>query len=109
MTTLAFRTPVGGIAIPAGISQQLGRVDVGRFAKVRVVVDERGGSPSGVTVRLVITEGGEVLAELDSLALDETSQRTRIYDLPGSMLTVVADTNETTGTDALDVLIYGSD
>jgi hypothetical protein len=32
-TTLAFRTPVGGVAIPAGQSKQLGKVDVSPYAK----------------------------------------------------------------------------
>ena len=56
-TTLAFRTPVGGVSIPAGQSKQLGIVDVHSFSQIRVVADERAGSPTGITIRLTITEG----------------------------------------------------
>ena len=56
-TTLAFRTPVGGVSVPAGQSKELGSVDVHNFSKIRVVADERIGSPTGVTIRLTITEG----------------------------------------------------
>ena len=58
-TTLAFRTPVGGVSIPAGQSKQLGTVDVHSFSQIRVVADERVGSPTGITIRLTITEGNE--------------------------------------------------
>jgi hypothetical protein len=109
MTSLAFRTPIGGVAIPAGISQNLGRVDVGRFAKVRVVIGEKTNVPSGVKVRLAFTEGREVLFDLDSLELKDCSQLTMTYEVPGSILTVLADTCERVGTDGLDVLIYGSE
>ncbi len=33
-TTLAFRTPVGGVTIPAGQSKQLGAVDVSPYSKI---------------------------------------------------------------------------
>ncbi|MGA8758480.1 MAG: hypothetical protein WB611_19560 [Stellaceae bacterium] len=40
-TTLAFRTPVGGVSVPTGQSKELGSVDVHNFSKIRVVADER--------------------------------------------------------------------
>jgi type III secretion protein HrpB1 len=108
-TTLAFRTPVGGVAIPAGQSKELGIVDVHNFSKIRVVADERVGSPTGLNIRLTITEGNELVAQLDVLSLAPHSQITRVYDVPGKMLTVFADAvGGGAGNDGLDVLIYGN-
>ena len=39
-TTLAFRTPPGGVSIPAGQSKQLGTVDIAPYERIRVVTDE---------------------------------------------------------------------
>ena len=57
-TKLAFRTPPGGVVIPAGQSKELGAVDVSPFERIRVVADERVGSGTGINIRLTITEGG---------------------------------------------------
>ena len=55
-TKLAFRTPPGGVVIPAGQSKELGAVDVSPFERIRVVADERVGSGTGINIRLTITE-----------------------------------------------------
>lgn len=107
-TTLAFRTPAGAVSIPAGQSKQLGVVDVSPFSQIRVVADERVGSGTGVSIRLTITEGNELVAQLDILSLSPHSQVTRVYDVPGTKLTVFADAVGGSGKDAVDVLIYGS-
>jgi type III secretion protein HrpB1 len=107
-TVLAFRTPQGGVSIPAGQSKQLGTVDVATFEQIRVVADERAGSGSGINIRLTITEGNELVAQLDVLHLTPHSQVTRVYDVPGTKLTVFADAAGGTGSDGIDVLIYGS-
>jgi hypothetical protein len=108
-TTLAFRTPVGGVSIPAGHSQELGSVDVHNFSKIRVVADERVGSATGMNIRLTITEGSELVAQLDVLSLAPHAQVTKVYDVPGRKLTVFADAvGGGSGNDGLDVLIYGS-
>jgi type III secretion protein HrpB1 len=104
---LAFRTPPGGVSIPAGTSKQLGQVDVVPYERIRVVTDERAGSGSGVTIRLTITEGDELVAQLDVLNLTPHSQVTRVYEVPGTKLTVFADALGGEGTDGLDFLIYG--
>jgi hypothetical protein len=106
--TLAFRTPVGGVSLPAGQSKQLGTVDVHHFSKIRVVADERVGSPSGLQIRLTITEGTELVAQLDVLTLSPHSEVTRVYDVPGRALTVFADAGTGSGSDGFDVLIYGA-
>jgi type III secretion protein HrpB1 len=107
-TTLAFRTPVGGVAIPAGQSKNLGAVDVSPYSKIRVVTDERAGSGSGINVRLTITEGNELVAQLDVLHLLPHSQVTRVYDVPATKLTLFADAIAGQGSDGMDLLIYGS-
>jgi len=107
-TKLAFRTPPGGVSIPAGQSKQLGVVDVSSFSKIRVVCDERVGSPTGVGIRLTMTEGSELVAQLDNLRLSPHSQITREYEVPGTKLTVFADAMGGSGSDGVDVLIYGA-
>lgn len=106
-TVLAFRTPPGAVSVPAGQSKQLGVVDVAPYERIRVVADERVGSGTGIAVRLTITEGNELVAFLDVLHLTPHAQVTRVYEVPGTKLTVAADALGGTGTDALDVLIYG--
>jgi hypothetical protein len=79
-TKLAFRTAPGAVSIPAGQTKQLGTVNVGPFERIRVVADERTGSGVGVTVRLTIMEGSELVAQLDTISLTAKSQVTRVYD-----------------------------
>jgi hypothetical protein len=107
-TKLAFRTPLGGVSIPAGQSKQLGIVDVSGFSKVRVVADERVGSGTGISIRSTITEGTELVAQLDVLTLTPHSQVTKVYDVPGTKLTIFADAMGGSGTDGVDVLVYGA-
>ena len=106
-TTLAFRTPPGGVSIPAGQSKQLGTVDIAPYERIRVVTDERVGSGSGLSIRLTITEGNELVAQLDTLHLTPHAQVTRVYEVPGTKLTIFADAAAGTGTDSVDVLVYG--
>ena len=83
-------------------------MDVGPYDQIRVVADERVGSGSNVQIRLTITEGSELVAQLDTFALSPESQVTRVYDVPATKLTIFADAVSGTGTDAFDVLVYGS-
>ena len=108
-TKLAFRTPPGAVPIPVGQTKTLGVVDVHDFNQIRVVADERAGSAGQVVVRLTITEGNELVAQLDVLTLQPHSQVTRVYDTPGVSLTVFADAvGGGQGQSSVDVLIYGS-
>jgi hypothetical protein len=107
-TSLAFRTPQGGISVPAGQSKELGIVDVSKYSQIRVVADERVGSGSGISIRLTITEGNELVAQLDVLSLLPHSQITRVYPVPGTKLSIFADALGGNGSDALDVLVYGA-
>ena len=108
-TTLAFRTPAGAVPIPVGGSKTLGVVDVHAFNQIRVVADERVGSAGPVVIRLTITEGNELVAQLDTFTLQPHSQLTRVYEVPSTKLTVFADAiSGGTGQSSVDVLIYGS-
>ncbi len=108
-TVLAFRTPSGAVSIPVGSSRQLGRVTVSPYSQIRLVADERVGSPTNVRLRLTITEGNELVAQLDTPTLAPRSQLTTVYAVPGTTLTVFADAlGSGSGSDAVDVLIYGN-
>ncbi len=109
-TVLAFRTAVGAVSFPDNSSQTLGSVDVSPYSQIRVVADERVGSAGNVTIRLTITEeGGELVAQLDTLTLSPDSQVTNVYAVPGTTLTVFADgSGASADSDAVDVLIYGN-
>jgi type III secretion protein HrpB1 len=59
-------------------------------------------------LRLTFTEGEELVAQLDTILLTPHSQLTRVYDVPGTQLSLYADCVGAVGTNAsLDVLIYG--
>src|SRR5262249_17104613 len=108
-TSLAFRTPAGAVSIPVGQSKTLGTVDVHPFERIRVVADERAGSAGPVVIRLTITEGNELVAQLDTLTLQPHAQVTRVYEAPGTKLSVFADALPGgSGTSSVDGLIYGS-
>jgi type III secretion protein HrpB1 len=107
-TKLVFITPPGAVVIPAGHSKQLGVVDVSPFSKIRVVADERGGSGTGVNIRLIMMEGSMSVAPLDVLSLTPHSHTTKVYDVPGTKLTICADAIGGTGSDGVDVLVYGA-
>ena len=83
-------------------------MDVAAFERIRVVADERAGSGTSLSVRLTITEGNELVAQLDVLHLTAHSEVTRVYEVPGTKLTIFADAAGGTGNDGVDVLVYGS-
>jgi hypothetical protein len=107
---LAFRTPPGGETIQAGHMKDLEVVDTSRFDKIRLVADERIGSTCNVQVRLTITEGKELVAFLDQIMLTPHAQVTRVYDVPGTHITVSIDgvpSHNANAKGTVDVLIYG--
>jgi hypothetical protein len=105
---LAFRTQVGAITIPGGQTKLLGVVDVSMYDRIRLVADERIDSTANIILRLTFTEGEELVAQLDTVLLTPHSQMTRVYEVPGTQLSVYADSVGATGTKgSVDVLIYG--
>jgi type III secretion protein HrpB1 len=107
-TSLAFRTAPGSITIPVGQSKTLGTVDVHSFERIRLVADERVGSAGPVVIRVTLTEGNELVAQLDTLTLQPHSQQTKVYETPGTKLTIFADATGASGSSSVDVLVYGS-
>jgi type III secretion protein HrpB1 len=105
---LAFRTQVGAITIPGGQTKLLGVVDVSMYDRIRLVADERIDSTANIILRLTFTEGEELVAQLDTVLLTPHSQMTRVYEVPGTQLSVYADSVGAAGTKgSVDVLIYG--
>ncbi len=105
---LAFRTQVGAVTIPGGQTKLLGVVDVSMYDRIRLVTDERIDSTSNIILRMTFTEGEELVAQLDTVLLTPHSQVTRVYDVPGTKLSIYADSVGAAGTQgSLDVLIYG--
>jgi hypothetical protein len=108
LSRLIFRTPAGAATVPAGTSKMLGVADVSPCSSIRVVAAERTGSVTGMSIRLTITEGNELVAQLDTLSLTPRSQVTQVYQVPATRLTIYADALAGTGNDAIDLLVYGS-
>lgn len=128
-TFLAFRTPAGGASLQVGQTKTLGTIDVSPYRKIRVVVNEHADSPTGIQVTLTLTEGSEQIAPLDTIFVTRPlpirmspgslsaipasllpSQSSRIYEVPGTTLTITATAlGPGSGTDLIDLFIYGAD
>jgi type III secretion protein HrpB1 len=106
-TTLAFRTPPGGVKIQPGKTTQLGVVDVHNFNEIRLVCDERVGSGANCVIRFTIMDGSELVAQLDTITLTPHSQITKTYNVPGVKLGIFADAIGT-GEAGVDVLVFGN-
>ena len=48
------------------------------------------------------------MAQLDVLTLTPHTQVTKVYEVPGAKLTIFADALGGSGSDGVDVLIYGA-
>jgi hypothetical protein len=103
-TVLAFRTPSGGVAISASESKELGVVDVGSFEWIRVVAAFHDTQRFSCVVRLMITEGAVLVAKLGEL---RPNAQTGVYQVPGTKLTIFADSG-ITDPGRVEVLVYGS-
>jgi hypothetical protein len=91
-----------------GQTIELGTVEVNEFQKVRLVCDERIGSTCNILVRMTIMEGNELVALLDQVLLTPHAQTTRVYDVPGTQLSISIDGIGAANTQgAVDVLLYG--
>lgn len=105
---LAFRTKPGAETVKGGESKELGIVETSRFDKIRLVCDERIGSTCNVVVRLTFMEGNELVAFLEHLLLTPHAQMTRVYDVPGTKISIAIDGVGAPNTQgSVDVLIYG--
>jgi type III secretion protein HrpB1 len=110
-TTLAFNTPPVAVSIPAGKSHDLGTVDVHTFDRIRVLADQRPGSAASAVILLYLLadKGALTVGLLDTLTLKAGDQITKVYETPGTMLSIVAILNGASGSTAgVDVWVWGS-
>jgi hypothetical protein len=116
-TTLAFRTPNGGVFVPAGARQPLGVVDVASFAEIRVFAAAlRSFSTVEVVLSLYPVELLEGVLEdvvgdwqypLDSITLKPGQTVTVVCAVPGIALQLQAMAATGLGGAQIDVAIYG--
>jgi len=104
---LLYRTPVGGVSQAAGTHKALANVSTAAYKKLRIVADERVGSPTNVSFRVTILEGSELVAQLATFTLTPHNQTTFTIDLPARAVAIYADTAAGSGSDAYDFLVYG--
>jgi hypothetical protein len=108
-TTLAFRTPIGGVSIRAGQVTNVGSVDVSPFHQIRVVVGARPDSTGPIVFQLLQTlPGGESVGDLDVLTVQPSEGVTRFYPTPGVQLTFLANASGASGNPTVDVVVFGS-
>ena len=113
-TQLAFRTPRGGLEIPAGgttfLTQDLYRgIPVWAYSTIRVVCVNRTASSSSVTFNFIINQGGELVASLDEIVLLPGNSATKVFTAPGVGLSIEAVAEAGAAPDVVDVLVYGFD
>jgi hypothetical protein len=106
-TSLAFRTPPGAVDIPAGQSKKLAEVDVHQFERIRVVAFVGAGSTGPVRIPLIIAEGNEAIGHLDELILQPRSEVTKVYEVPGTTLMILAEVISGSGSSAVGMFVYG--
>jgi hypothetical protein len=88
-TILASGTPVDGVSISEGQAKEHGSLDVHGFERIRVVADEGIASATRINISLTIKEGNELIAQLDLLQLAPPGQVMRVYEVPGTKLTIL--------------------
>jgi hypothetical protein len=96
------------VSIPVGESKELGAVEVRAFSAIRLYAIEHFGSAGSVRIRLTLTEGNDLFAQLDTPVLAPHSEMTQVYEVPGNKLTVFADAiGPGAGSAGIEVLIFG--
>ena len=111
-TKLAFRTPAGGQTIPLGSTTNLTKamfngIPVNLYPAIRVWCGNRSASSSNVTFLFTINQTGEFVGQLDTVILPPGEGFTNTYDVPGIGLTILAKTEACSGSDTVDVFVYG--
>lgn len=110
-TRLLFRTPEGGVALPAGTDVDLtGRfcrgVSVSAYPAIRVAAANSGSSSVNATFRIVMALGNELFNVLDQFTLMPGVTYSVSYDVPGIALKVFA-LGESGGTATVDFALFG--
>lgn len=108
-TTLAFSTPPGWVVLPAGKTVDLGTVDVHTFDQVRVFAKQTYAIAGTTVVQLILMEGSNTVGNLDTLDVGGTAQITRVYEVPGTTLSISANTPGAFGAEGcVDVWVWGA-
>jgi hypothetical protein len=113
-TILIFRTgrPPGAVAIPFNHPVDFGSLPVSQYRRIRICANSNG-SVSNVKVRLLIVQDNVPIGELEPIVLTPNSLQTKLYEVPGLIIRVVASSAPATGStarsNALDMAVYGSD
>jgi len=111
-TKLAFRTKLGGQRILLGTSTNLTKelyngIPVKSYPTIRIVCDNRSDSQTDVTFLFTINQAGEFVDQLDTVTLPPGNSFTNTYDVPGIGLTILAKAAAGSGSDTVDVFVYG--
>jgi len=107
-TLLLYRTPVGAQSQAAGTTKIIANIPTAGYKKIRVLADERIGSPTNVRFMVTITEGSELVGHILDFNLTAQSGRSFVLDVPGKAVAIQAQTAAGSGNDAFDFLVYGS-
>lgn len=107
-TQLLYRTPYGGSIIKCGTIQNLVvALKVREYPSIRLLIDNRKSSNSTVSVSLIFTEEMDLLIPLDIIILPPGKSFTKVYDIPGTALTIRVEALPENGHDSIDLFIYG--
>jgi|GEM_PF-2943235 len=111
-TRLLFRTPGGGVSIPAGANQDLTSynargVSVSAYPAVRVSAVNRASSAVNATFRIYMALGNELLGLLDRFTLMPGATYSVSYSVPGIALRIFAEADSGAGPATVDCAALG--
>ncbi len=98
-TQLLYRTPSGGAYISN--QQSLAIIDVSQYSQIRVIANVNG----NVNITLTEYESGQYIVSMDRVNVTDTNFLSKVYDVPGKQLVVIANASQ--GTARLFLDIYG--
>lgn len=112
-TKLLFRTPVGGQTLSLGTTTVItsalpdNAINVSDFPAIRVTGSNRIASATNVTILLTHNIAGEFFTQMDRITLAPGNRFSIPYDVPGTGLTIQVQTAAGTGSDSLDIAVFG--
>lgn len=113
-TTSIFRTPVGGQTIPANTTVNLtanlpgrGGLVVKDYPGIRIFCGSRISSQSVVTLRVIFTEGRELIGYLVNIPIAPGEDYTNMLPIPGTTIAITAEAGD--GPAYIDLIVYGYD
>ncbi|MYL36858.1 hypothetical protein [Halobacillus litoralis] len=109
---LIFMTEPGGQTVESGATVDVtkdlrGGIDVRPFYSIRVAGGNRVVSEGPVTFKLIMKVEGVNFLLLDSFRVIPGQQFTRVFNVPGTGLTIKTEADEGSGLNAVDVVVFG--